>query len=220
MSEEDFQVFQRFFCQHLAYLLQVLNLSYRQAVSMDIAGLEVCVPVDLGNKSLQVSDAHLVVVGLRVAKLHVVLGCFGQTGLQTQHSCSLGFGVVIAEQTEHVRYVLHIRVTNVHGCFILVDVILFLSQSKTALEFLEDVHRTVHLICVHIHTEDTELVGAAHELVELAAVLYGPYFLEFGLDSGNTFVVAARGIHRHIVEIAYLLFYSAGFVLSGGNLTD
>ena len=174
---------------------------------MDVRCLEIDFPIYLRNELLQLVHAHLIIVRLRVAKLYVAVGGFCQAGLQTQHRLRFVGGVLESEEAEQFLYVRYICIANLLRLLVFIEVIFLLSERETGLIFVEDIHRAVHRVGIDVHRPELIIHRCAERLAQLRTRADSFDFIEDFLNRCDTFCIAARGIHREVIHVAYLLRY-------------
>ena len=89
---------------------------------------------------------------------------------------------------------LNIRFTNSLGVFVFIEVIIFLSQSKSCLILVEDIHRRVASICFHVQGKQTVFHGATHFFTQLVPGRYILNIIQCLAQWFNTFRIAACSI--------------------------
>ena len=115
-----------------------LRLAYIHHIeSGEAAQQEHITPVDARIIAHQLVVAHLVIVGVDVAQLHLTVAGFGQTGLDSHHGLHLllGSSVVIAHQFEQVFHVVLIGITNADGLRVIVQIVVTGAQSDATLSY-------------------------------------------------------------------------------------
>ena len=193
--EERFEVFQRFFCQHLAGFLQMRDLSDRNSVGMYVHCYKESVPVDFGNKLLQLGNRHLIVVGLRVTEFHIVFGSTRQTCFQTKDGLGALFGIVISKEGEHTGKVTEVLVTDHGGVLIGIEIVLLFSESVARLIGFEHIHGAVHFVSVHIYRKHAIVHAPSQSGREFRTALQRFDFHEDGHHRCDTFLIASCSIH-------------------------
>ena len=178
--------------------------------AVEAEGGEVGMPVDLGHELLQFVHRHFVVVGIRVAQLHVGVERFGQARFNLHDGLHVAFGLFVAEarELEHFHHVLLVRFADARRVLVVVDVVFAFAERDAVLVGLEQVFGAAHGVGVHVNGEVA--VGAVeHELWnergEFLLAPEGGNACEVGLNGRVAVLVELRAVHGHVVEVAYFL---------------
>ena len=172
-------------------------------------------PVDAREIGHQLVVAHLMIVGIDVAQLHLTVAGFGQTGLDGHHRLHLllGCGIVVAHQLEQVFHVVLVGITNADGLRVIVQIVVAGAQSDASLPYRHEVHRGIAHVGAHANAKHHGSLALTVELCRneliLTAVLDSGYLVESRFDGGPSLAVEAHTVHHQFVERANLLAESA-----------
>ena len=179
----------------------------------------------IGVVLLEFLERHLVIVGLRIAELHIALREQRQHGLNLEDAVGLGGCLSLSEsiETEHAGNVLLEGCTDGHSGRVVVHIPVLLAERQTALTH-------VHNVVDHILLVGSEARGILHAVAEgcilelqlMECIERGSRLnlIEQWLDGGDTLLVAAVDVKGQLIVIRQLLLYGAllvGLLLQFGE---
>ena len=171
------------------------------------------------------AEAHLVVVGLRIAGLLAGELYFGQSRLDLHDGFlgAFGTGLVEAGQQEQFLDVFPVGFLDAEGVFIGLQVVVAVAHVGAALIKVDDVHRAVLGIGSDVLSEespDTIATQRSDGFSEGLLVLDGFDGSDVRFQRLGTQGIATGGVHLHAVDVGDLLGNGTRFVGLGSQGID
>ena len=183
---------------------------FLEILALNAFSVEEGFKLDIGIFALEFLQCKFIVVGLWVAQFCVVFRGDGKRGFEAQNGIALGLGLLGVEtiELEHLHDEILICRPNLGCGLIVVEIILFLSHSESALIDIENVHLGVALISAESNAERHAPTKCGIFIAHLNQIFYslGAFHLvENGLQGRDAFLVAASGIHRQTIKFGKFL---------------
>ena len=167
--------------------------------------------------------AHLVIVGVDVAQLHLVVAGFRYACLYGEEHISflLSRLRIVTGKAEERGDVFLVCLAHLNGLLVVVEIVVAVAQTYAALRYSHDVLRGVALVGSHTdaehHGSHALAVEPCRDELILFLVLYSPYLLEHRHKRSRSITVEPHAVHQHVVQVAYLLSERT-FGLAGGRV--
>ena len=221
------QVFEGRVVEYLLHLVDGFGLAHVHGVDGgESAGQQHIAPVDSRIVGHQLEIAHLVVVGVDVAQLHVVVAGLGNAGLDGEHGLHLLLcrGLVVAREHEELLQIVLVGLEHALVLCVVGEVVVAGSKSESGLSQRHEVPVGIAHVASGSQAEHHGSLAVAvelgaHDLVFLA-VFDGLDAVEVGLDGCPSLAVEAHAVHHQVVERANLLSERAFRLWRGGILHD
>ena len=221
------QILKRRVGQNLLDLMDRFGLSHVDAVDgRHAAGQHHVAPVDAGELVDELGIAHLMIVAVDIAELHLVVAGLGDLSLDVEHFLHLALGrsLIVAHELEEMGQIglvglKHLFLVRVVGC-----VVVARAESESALPDGNEVPCGIALVSVHAdaihHRALAVAVERSRDDLILTCVLDGSDTVECRLQRSPSLAVETHAVHHQIVERSDLLSERALLLRLIGILQD
>ena len=147
---------------------------------------------------------------MRITQFYLRTGSFGKTCFDVHHGhhCFLCGSFVIAGHLEHFNEVFLIFIADTLRLLVILQIVVTLSHSETALIGLHHVHRAVHIIRTNKHGK----VRTYSFLLTFGNVGVNLFFIferidsrHFFFDRSCSFFVQLHAVHSDVIKITHFL---------------
>ena len=151
------------------------------------------------------------IVGVYVAQFHVVVACLCYACLDGEEHIGLLLSrlFVVAYELEQGLDVFLVGVAHLNGLLVVVQIVVALAQTYSALRYSYDVLRRIALVGSHAYAEHhcahALIVELSHDELILFLVLYRLNFRKHRFQRCGSLTVQTDAVHHQVVEVAYLL---------------
>ncbi len=204
-------------CKNLVSSLHECRLSdnhFLDMLAFDACGISLLFQLEVRIARVELRQCHLVVIGNGVAQLGSRLRHLSQCRLNLHDVLHLLLcrTFLVAEELEHIDDILLVGLTNLDGGLVVFHVVVFLAQRKSALADVQDILRSVLLVCANVGVKELLFTVGSHlqlYLKQLLLVFGSIQFLQQGHYRSQSVLFPACGVHSQFVEVAQFLLNRA-----------